>query len=130
MKLLPKRILTIALAGLMLLSLLPVTALAEEEGSIAPVWDGENTGEIRPVEETERDEEALCTLRIVCHPEDTRVLIQDPTRLDENGEFAVIEPEEDGSWLLEQGEYYFSAWRKGYEPAELVSFFKRKKPST
>ena len=37
MKLLPKRILTIALAGMMLLSLLPVTALAEEEGSIAPV---------------------------------------------------------------------------------------------
>ena len=126
MKLLPKRILTIALAGLMLLSLLPVTALAEEEGSIEPVQEesGEEAGEISLCEEQGSIEQFVsCTLRFVCHPEDTRVRIQDPTRLDENGEFAVIEPEEDGSWLLEQGEYYFSAWHRGYEPAELVPFF-------
>ena len=123
MKLLPKRILAMALAGLLLLTLLPMRALAEEEGSIAPVWEGENAGQISPVEETERKEEALCRLRFVCHPEDTRLLLQDPTRLDGNGDYAVILPEADGSWLLEQGEYLFSAWHKGYEAAERVSFF-------
>ena len=123
MKLLPKRILSMALAGLLLLTLLPVTALAEEEGSIASLWDGENAGQISPVEKTELEEETLCRLRFVCHPEDTRVLLQDPTRLDGNGDYAVILPEEDGSWLLEQGEYLFSAWHKGYEAAEQVSFF-------
>ncbi len=123
MKLLPKRILAVILAGWMLLMMLPMTALAEEEGSIAPVRDEENAGEIRPVEETELEGEPLCSLRFVCHPEDTRVLIQDPTRLDENGEYVVLAPREDGSWLLEQGEYLFSAWHKGYEPAERVSFF-------
>ena len=126
MKLLPKRILTIALAGLMLLSLLPMTALAEEEGSIAPVMEesGEEAGEISLcVEQGSMEQLASCTLRFVCHPEDTRVLIQDPRLPDGNGDFAVIEPEEDGSWLLEQGEYYFSAWHRGYEPAELVSFY-------
>lgn len=123
MKLLPKRILSMALAGLLLLTLLPVTALAEEEGSIASLWDGENAGQISPVEKTELEEETLCRLRFVCHPEDTRVLLQDPTRLDGNGDYAVILPEADGSWLLEQGEYLFSAWHKGYEAAEQVSFF-------
>lgn len=123
MKLLPKRILSMALAGLLLLTLLPMRALAEEEGSIAPVWDGENAGQISPVEKTELEEETLCRLRFVCHPEDTRLLLQDPTRLDGNGDYAVILPEEDGSWLLEQGEYLFSAWNRGYEAAEQVSFF-------
>ena len=126
MKLLPKRILAMALAGLMLLSLLPMTALAEEEGSIAPVPEEseEEAGEISLCEEQGSMEQlSTCTLRFICHPEDTFVLIQDPTRLDENGDYAVVEPEEDGTWLLEQGEYYFSAWHKGYEAAELVSFF-------
>ena len=61
MKLLPKRILTIALAGLMLLSLLPVTALAEEEGSIEPVQEesGEEDEDAASDAATEPDGEAV-----------------------------------------------------------------------
>ena len=46
------------------------------------------------------------------------VTVYDPTGTDEYGEPAVIEPEEDGSYLLVPGEYLYDASADGFEPVE------------
>ena len=130
MRQLQRQILSAVLLALLLLSLFPAAALAEAEeaeGSIAPAGEREEdgSGEIALWEEQESEEEApaLCSLSFVCQPDDARVTVYDPSRRNGNGEAFVIEPEEDGSWLLERGEYRFSAGRKGYETVEDVPFF-------
>ena len=129
MKQLLKRFLAVLLAGLICVSLTPGAALAdpgEEEGSIAPAEGDavEESGEIAPCEEPGSIEKtgALCSVSFLCDPIDTRVRIYDPTRCDEFGDDLEIKRGEDGTWLLEPGEYCFSAERQGYETVEKVPF--------
>ena len=58
----------------------------------------------------------------VCDPEETVVTVYDPAQPDENGEPTVIDPEEDGSWLLLPGKYLYDAECEGYVAAEKVEF--------
>lgn len=130
MKTLEKRMTALGLLLLMLLTLLPVSALAdpgEEQGGIVliPEEAEEENGEILPWDAASAEEtgSGLCRLSFLCEPADTQLAVYDPRALDGNGEALEIQPDENGVWQLAQGEYLFSAWHKGYEPAERVSFF-------
>ena len=151
-----KRVLCLILAMMMLMSLLPASALAEEaaltdelvgdgvldvpvilsgeseanavEGAVeedssilaqddiveeAPVGDG--------VPSAPNDEEAtIIPVRVefVCDPEDAVVTVYGSENKDEAGEPLVIEPEEDGSWLLLPGVYFYDAVCEGFETEE------------
>ena len=85
----------------------PVKEEPEEETSEDPVGDGV----LDVPEEAEADEEheGLVRVEFICDPEDTIITVYDPSQLDENGDPLVIEPEEDGTWLLAPGEYLYDA---------------------
>lgn len=67
-------------------------------------------------EEHNKSTAPIC-VRFICDPEETIVTVYDPAQLDENGEPLMIEPAEDGSWLLLPGVYFYDAECEGYEPA-------------
>ena len=73
-----------------------------------------------PAEDEKND---LVRVEFICDPEDAVITVYDPSQLDENGEPLVIAPEEDGTWLLTPGEYWYDAEREGYQPAEKAFCF-------
>ena len=85
-----KRLLSLLLTFVMLFSLLPATAAAEEEEAV------------------------LYAVSFVCSPEDAAVTVFD-------GE-ETVPAEEDGSYLLPEGTYCYSASREGFLPIERESF--------
>ena len=85
-----------------------------EEGVLEPVSD--ETPEDGIIEDPGfgEDNAGLVRVEFLCEPEDALITVYDPSQLDENGEPLVIDPEEDGTWLLVPGEYLYDAEREGY----------------
>ena len=71
---------------------------------------------VEPLEETEG---ACVRVSFLVKPSDAVLEIY---AKDELGKKTIFLPEEDGSWLLQPGEYQYSATADGYEPAKDVSF--------
>ena len=150
-----KKLLSLLLCLMMVLSFFPTAALAESEGNGVILEDerdhkGEDQGTIAPENEepvgaihespeeetpeepvgegtldVPEDEEPaedangeLVRVEFVCDPEDTVITVYDPEQLDENGEPLVIDPEEDGTWLLAPGEYWYDAECEGFVSQE------------
>ena len=149
-----KKLLSLLLCLVMVLSFFPTAALAESEGNGVILEDerdhkGEDQGTIAPENEepvgaihespeeetpeepvgegtldVPEDEEPaedangeLVRVEFICEPEDAVVTVYDPAQLDESGEPTVIDPEEDGTWLLAPGEYLYDAeWRNSAYP--------------
>ena len=132
-----KKLLSLLLAVTMLLSLFPVTALAEEGEEIieelctdeccAEEHEHEETHEHTPEDEepsespapaepeTVAEEPLLARVRFVRSPEELSLTVFD-------ADGCTIEPEEDGTYLLRPGEYSYTATCEGYESAENVAF--------
>ena len=129
-----KKLFAIVLVITMCVSLLPVSAAAEE-----PAGDAEQTEEVvyqadqeqaeeemqddeqideEPDEDEQPDEgetpETVCVI-FACDPAETEVTVRD-------AEGAEIAPEEDGSYLLVPGSYTYSASCEGYVYVENVEF--------
>ena len=66
------------------------------------------------------DESEILPVRVefVCDPPETVVTVYDLSQLDEEGNPAVVEPEEDGAYLLLPGEYLYDAVCEGYPSIE------------
>ena len=88
-----RKLFALLLCLVMVAGLFPAAALAEEGESASA--------------------EAV-RVEFVCDPPETIVTVYDPADLDENGQMAVIEPEEDGSYLLLPGTYLYDAECEGY----------------
>ena len=86
----------------------PAEKSVEADALGGPETDGD------PADEKNAD---LVRVEFICDPEDAVITVYDPSQLDENGEPTVIEPEEDGSWLLAAGSYIYDAVCNGYCPA-------------
>ena len=145
-----KRLLSLLLCLVLVLSFFP-TALAdgedegiiledkhdhegEDQGMIVPA-EAEPVGAIQESPEEEIDDDYagnetlaapetgdLVRVEFICDPEETIVTVYDPAQFGEYGEPALIEPEEDGSWLLYPREYLYDAAYEGYACAEHVKF--------
>ena len=127
-----KRMLCLALSLIMLLSLFPASALADEsvilsasEESQDDVLDVPNDDaaldeEDEVLRSAQDDEDAPALVRVVfvCEPAETVVTVYDPAQPDENGEPTVIDPEEDGSWMMTPGTYLYDAVCEGCMPVE------------
>ena len=158
-----KRLLSLLLCLVMVLSFFPTAALAEGEGDAVILEDerdheheheGEDQESVPPeIEETvggdlespdgepaeesveadapggpedeepaEDEKNDLVRVEFICDPEDAVITVYDPSQLDENGEPLVIAPEEDGTWLLTPGEYWYDAECDGYENLVSITF--------
>ena len=95
-----RKLFALLLCLVMVAGLFPAAALAEEGESASA--------------------EAV-RVEFVCDPPETIVTVYDPADLDEHGQVAVIEPEEDGSYLLLPGTYLYDAECEGYEPVKGAS---------
>ena len=95
---------------------------ASEESQDAAEENEEKEDEI--LRSAQDDEDAPTPVRVifVCEPEETVVTVYNPAQPDENGEPTVIDPEEDGSWLLVPGTYLYDAECEGYVSEEKVEF--------
>ena len=134
MKLKTRRsVLALLLCLVMCLSLFPASAFAEEEASVRaavpadPVILSESEESQEPgipeeddILRSAQDDAEAEPVRVVfdCDPEDLTLTVY---TLSENGGKQVIEPEEDGSYLLLPGEYFYDAECEGYESAERES---------
>ena len=87
-------------------------ALVEEEPEDELVGDG--VLDVPEADEAGEEHEGLVRVEFICDPEDAIITVYDPSQTDENGDPIVIEPEEDGTWLLAPGEYLYDAEREGY----------------
>ena len=67
------------------------------------------------VKDDEAASEVPVRVVLVCEPEDLTLTVY---TLDEYGKKQPIEPEEDGSWLLLPGSYFYDAACEGYVPVE------------
>ena len=92
-----KRLFAILLAALMLLSLLPAGALAEE---------------------------AAVKVSFACSPAETAVTLRP------KGSGDAVTPEADGTYLLQPGDYVWSASAEGFLPAEGAFTVKAGEPQT
>jgi len=94
----------------------------EEPVEIIISGDGEEPAD-QPAEPTgeEEDDAAEEPVRVVfvCEPEDLTLTVY---VLDEEENKQIFEPEEDGSYLLLPGEYYYDAECEGYETVKDVFF--------
>jgi uncharacterized repeat protein (TIGR02543 family) len=121
-----RKLLSLLLCLVLLAGMFPAAAMAEEsedefaqeehnhthececERESAPFpEDSEGNGALDATEE-ELDPD-LVRVVFVCDPADAIITVYDPMNLDDNGEPLVIEPEEDGSWLLYPHEYLYDA---------------------
>lgn len=110
----------------------------ETQGTIAPVEE-EPVGAIHESPDTEPGEDSvgdgvldvpedkelepdLVRVEFICDPKDTVITVYDLSQLDEKGEPAVINPEENGTWLLTPGEYIYCATVNGNQYAKDVDF--------
>ena len=143
-----KRMLCLLMSVAMLMSCCPVTALAaDEEESVVeetelpageaeevptaepePVAEGEGEdeevfyGEAAPIGEEDGEEAPAAKdpndpvrVKFVCTPEELTLTVTDM-------DGRVIDPEEDGSYLLLPGKYFYTAFCEGYLSAENVPF--------
>ena len=83
----------------------PTEPTVPGDGEEAPV-------EVPAEEEDEEPSEEPVRVIFVCDPEDLTLTVY---TLDENGDKRSFEPEEDGSYLLLPGEYFYEAECEGYE---------------
>ena len=102
-----RRFFAIVLALTMCVSLLPVAAFADEQGS-KEVFHEESAPEVTP-EPTVAPAPAAVRVFFNCTPAETLVWVYDAA--DEDTE---LEPEEDGSFLLAPGDYVYVAFCEGY----------------
>ena len=127
-----RKLLSLLLCLVMVLSFFPVTALAEEgedegvvqeeehdcghdhEGGIGEAPDDTIGDDALDVPEDDEIDPDLVRVVFVCDPADTIITVYDPMNLDDDGEPLVVEPEEDGSYLLYPHEYIYSAEHDGY----------------
>lgn len=125
-----RRVLALIMTFVMIFSLLPVSAFAEEPAGDEVLLEEQTTAEEAPVPEEEPAEEPqpeeeptpadtpevqAVTVRFSCTPADAEVTVFDAA-----GEAAA--PEDDGSYLLVPGDYTYTASCEGYIAAENVSF--------
>ncbi|MBR3474643.1 MAG: InlB B-repeat-containing protein [Oscillospiraceae bacterium] len=96
-----KKLLSLLLCLVLVLSFFPAAALAEDAEEPAPLPE-------------EDDCDGLVRVEFICDPADAVITVYSPMNLDENGEPEIIDPEEDGSYLLWPGEYLYDAEREGY----------------
>ena len=141
-----KKLLALLLCLVMVVSLFPVSALAEGADEGEPIAEEGCTGECghdheHEGEEPEEPEDPagdgtldipedpvgdgaldvpeeeidpdLVRVEFICDPADAVITVYDPMNLDENGDPLVVDPEEDGSYLLYPGEYLYDAAYKG-----------------
>ena len=97
----------------------PVILSASEESQNAATEENEENGD-EILRSAQDDEDAPAPVRVVfdCDPAETVVTVYDPAQPDENGEPSIIDPEEDGSWLLLPGTYLYDAEAEGYAAVE------------
>lgn len=118
-KIMMKRFLAFAMALVMCVGLLPITAFAEEQAS-EEVLNEESAAEtvLEPAGEmpSEKDTEltamptpSAIRVSFSCIPAETLIWVYDAADED-----TVMEPEEDGSFLLVPGEYTYAASCEGY----------------
>ncbi len=86
----------------------------EEDPDAEPEKPGETEKPEEEKDKPEDSEDQRVCVRFVCEPEDTKITVYDPNQLDEDGNPTVIEPEEDGTYLLLPGEYMYDAEAEGY----------------
>ena len=85
---------------------------ASEEPEIE-TEEAESESEAADAETEEAPELLPVQVRFLVTPEDAILTVY---TINETGEQEELQPEEDGSWLLLPGEYFYSASREGYEP--------------
>ena len=146
-----QRVLSFLLCALMCVTLLPVSALAEDEPAEAPVVEAVDMeapivekpiseepssvilseGEVS--EQAESVEASLAATQndvieepvrvvFVCEPTAAVITVYDAARTDANGGALVIEAETDGSYLLLPGDYWYDAQSEGFVPVEKQPF--------
>ncbi len=90
----------------------------DPEPSEAPDEPEEDAADESPAPDLPSEEEAepAAPVRVifVTEPEDALVRVYRPAQADSDAEPLPLEPQEDGSWLLEPGEYAYDAEAEGY----------------
>ena len=95
-----------------------------DEPSDEPAAELEETEPDEPAAEPGTSDEGEKPVRVVfvTDPQDAEVVVYDHEERDENGELLVIEPEEDESYLLMPGKYYYDMQAEGFTALEKVEF--------
>ena len=73
-------------------------------------------------EDTEEEEECFVRVSFLCSPEETALTVYAAQNEEGDAALLTVEPEEDGSYLLAPGEYFYSAAAEGYLSCETVPF--------
>ena len=98
----------------------PESAEVVEQMEGSEVSSTDTVEESAAVEDT--TEETPVTVVFNVTPEDAVVTVYTKDNPDDPEEKTVIDPEEDGSYLLLPGEYYYDVVAEGYEPVEETAF--------